>query len=610
MTRPKRRTPPSSTPKRVSFEIPASLREFSSISRSLATKMATGNLSYTNNASQISAGQLAAHALAAQRPSSQSFTHSAATSSSTPISSQNATSKSIPQKRSFSDYQPSAPSMNAEQSSTLAEVMALARATVAASKAQTGQVPQVSIQPSGARYTKSGDPNMVAQIAARQREQNARARAAKDAPPAFYNEEPPLKIGEAPSLTTHPNLIAQMVARKRAEAEASGSRQHWARQQQEYRLSESPGAQLSHELNAQVSMNDAHQYQPRSISNPLPAQSAPSIPPFKPPTPIVFNAELPAAPRVAPPLLNTGVPTSHPSGAGSEPMPAREDSISTDAARSQRQASNNNSSAPQPSPETDSLFGSPFSSPIVEFLEKATDNAGLKDALEPNRVASTRTSVSAISAPAAHAGNVGTTTPSTSAAKVSRSQAQSEVPALFSDRPLNIQTQSGVPSATQVRMEVREQQLEMHPVVKRTNTKLPWKGQGVLQLVPRKSPAPKAVPYYPQQAGMPGYYRVEAHRNWLPGTAPYGPYPPSAQPHAYLPPPQPYPGMAYNGYVTSPVHPYTMPQPGLPPAPGPLQTYGTVVASAPTGQKSTAEGFTSAAELVGRGKGGFGFVKR
>jgi hypothetical protein len=59
--------------------------------------------------------------------------------------------------------------------------------------------------------------------------------------------------------------------------------------------------------------------------------------------------------------------------------------------------------------------------------------------------------------------------------------------------------------------------------------------------------------------------------------------------------------MGYNGYTMGPVHPYTIPQPGLAPPPGPLQTYGTVAAAAPTDRpkrQATSGGYLTAADLV------------
>ncbi|ETI29184.1 hypothetical protein G647_01637 [Cladophialophora carrionii CBS 160.54] len=510
------------------------------------------------------------------RPTSQSSSHSAPSFSNAARPSQYATPQSIPRKRPFYETRPpphyhqrsvssGSSSKNPVQSSGLAEVVAIARTAVATSESRSRQAPgpriatsspaTISVPKPGDRASPTSEPKSVAQVAVRQREESAGRRA------ATHSEEPPLKLGEAPSMTLHPNLIAQMVARKRAEAEMLGHRERWARRQQEYRMSRSPGAQLTHELNARVSHSDARGPQPRTVSNPLPARSAPVILDLQAPTPIVFNTQ--------PPIIQN--PTAE-----TVCTPATDNSTKPAAAKNERQHSNDN----------DSLFGSPFSTPIVEFLENATDEAGLKDALEPNKVVPTRTSAgnTAVSTPQPS----DPTVPSTSSAAeaTSRSQARSEIPPLFSDKTptTHHQTSSSSETPTHAQTTANHQQPQSesptgavadhapaHP-----EQPGPWP-----QLAPRQPPTSRAIPYYPQQAGMPAYYRVANNQHWLGDgrnlAATPTVTPPTANAYRQAAPP---PNMGFTGYNLNPINPYMMPSPGLPPPPGPLRTYGTTVAAA------------------------------
>lgn len=434
-------------------------------------------------------------------------------------------------------------------------------------------------------------------------------------PPAslpYVSDEPPLQHGQAPSLTTHPSLIAQMVARKRAEAEMQGLRERLAQRQHEHRISSSPGAQLAHELNAQVAHADLKYTQPRTAPPPLPGRSVPSIPPLKVTPPIVFNAQSPAprqppigasadaspsAQDIATPVYNARPPSAHTPTADSISTPATDDSVKPAARNESRRLSNG----------SDSLFGSPFSSPIVEFLEKATDSAGLREALEPNEVMS-RSVSTAVETPA-QPGNTADAAEPTSSEGTSGRQAPSDIPPLFSEKPFNTQSQARTPQPL-------PPQTQSFPAQQYTpaNTSMPTSGHtyqaqqqqpgGRPQLAPRQVPAPRPVPYYPQQAGMPGYYRVELNPNWagngntfiatpsnmpLPGT-----FPPMYDPQGSQG------GMRFVNYAAQPGN-YIVPQPGLPPAPGPLHTYGTTVAAAAVqrqGHQATNAGYLTAADLV------------
>ena len=591
MTR-RRRTPPltaSPSQKRLSFEIPASLQQFSTRARSLATTMAatrnTTNYEYSRNSlaspSQTSPRPRVANAqstLGQTRPSSQSSTHSASSFSNASRPGQYATPLSLPQKRSFSEYQ----SVHQSQQSPASGSPQASRSNLPPPNAPNTTAPR-----SGGRSIPTHDPNLVAQMAARQREENARAKAAKNAPPAlpYIAAEPPLSVGEAPSMTSHPNLIAQMVARKRAEAEMHGHRERLARRQQEYRISSSPGAQLSHELNAQTSRHDAPQMQPRTISNPLPAGRTPTMSPLKPPTPIVFAQTSTPQDRTLP-ALNTQAPPSQTSAAPN--LHARTSNAHTPATESASTPATDDSLRPpvvnnnrRPSADDDSLFGSPFSTPIVEFLERATDNAGLREALEPNEVVSNR--VDATTAPMSEPSSTRNTRISEPAESASRSQAQLGIPRLFSDKPLNAQSQpqnpNAIPPQSQSPAMYSQPQSNIYPSAQGQAPQFqPQQGGTQPQLAPRQPPVPQAVPYYPHLAGMPGYHRVELNPNWTGGGNHFIATPSPVAPNAYQQPGPPT-SMSFNGYPTHAANPYALHQPSLPPAPGPLRTYGTVAAS-------------------------------
>jgi hypothetical protein len=94
------------------------------------------------------------------------------------------------------------------------------------------------------------------------------------------------------------------------------------------------------------------------------------------------------------------------------------------------------------------------------------------------------------------------------------------------------------------------------------------------QLAPYHRPPPPPISYYPNQASMPGYYRMDVNQQWQPNgdnfvaspaTAPAPPY--TYPPHSNIP---------YSGYT----YPYAVAH-GLPPAPNALRTYGTTIANTP-----------------------------
>ncbi|KIV94437.1 hypothetical protein PV10_02204 [Exophiala mesophila] len=307
MTRRKRTPSPSAAQKRVAFEIPASLQQFSSISRSLATNIATpDNTGHPGplNASHPLPTKPSTPA-AATKPSSRPVTHS--------------------QKFTQTSQRPSSVGREAwiNQSATKP-----ANVSSASTKSQTSATQASRTTPRHSSTPTRADSTSTQ----RQASSNPTSTTASAM-------EPELKDGEAPTLKTHPNLIAALIAAKRAENEAIGNRERWARQQSEYRATKSPSAQPSIESHVENVQKPPAQPQQRAISNPLPAR----------PTKTTPNARRTTQQTTSkPPIICT---TKMPSNLTATP----------------------NTQDPEASA---AIFESPFSTPIAEFLERATDEMG------------------------------------------------------------------------------------------------------------------------------------------------------------------------------------------------------------------------------------------
>ncbi|KIW29676.1 uncharacterized protein PV07_05472 [Cladophialophora immunda] len=540
MTRRKGRPspPPSSVSKSpVSFEIPASLHHFSTLSRSLAATMATGTgtsyhpSSKSTSTPQVSTKPTPAKTLSQPRPNSQSALHSPSSFSTTPRAGQYPTNKANPLKRSFSESQhdsrsdhrpPSskATSRATKQSNTLPQALAEATGAVAVSSSLSLQTPHLHISTST---------------------------------PA---EEPPLRPGEKLVLATHPNLIAQLIARKRAENEKLGIRERWARKQQEYRMLQSSATQSANELSPQVDHRKIPQASPESSSTPPLARSPSAIPTLEPATSNMLDAQTPAA--------------------ESPSTSATEDSIKPA----------ENTSEPRPSKDNDSFFESPFSSPIVEFLEKATENAGLKEPLKHDGAMSTNTVSTVAASPVSHPESAAK--PSSSTLTTNKFQEASAIPPLFSDKPLTNQSQSqpfrkNSTQSPSVNMHQQPQTDSLAPGQAQVSQQ--QQRGGPPHLAPRQLPAPRPIPFYPQNAGMPGFYRVEMTQSWPGRSSNFAATPVSAVSSTHTYEQQILsPSMAYSPYGVGSMASYVV-GPELPPPPGPLHTYGSTMAPAATGQR-------------------------
>ncbi|KAJ9498170.1 hypothetical protein H2202_006321 [Exophiala xenobiotica] len=547
MTRRKRTSSPSPSPstsqnqKRVAFEIPASLQQFSTISRSLATT--PGSKTPTTSVKKTQSQP---------RPTSQSPSYPRPSLPAT--TSPNRTHVFVPQKRSFPDAQPWPQPVPKNQAYSAAsrhggKPVNQPKASPPATMSQARPAPRAPASP---QQRSASNPGL----------------------PTVSGQEPPLKPGEAPNLKTHPNLIASLVAQKRAENDAMGFRERWARKQAEYRMSKSPANQLNHELHQETVGSNNKQNQSRSASNPLPARSAPAAPQAKPSAPVIIEVDTPTAETVS--------------------TPPTEDS------RKRKRPSED-----QRPNEDDSLFESPFSSPIEKFLERATDDAGLKDGAERNATTPARSSMAGTP-----------TVPPRDQQRQHISQVSnhpdppgnSSIPPLFSDKPYSNQSRSQSKQAVQSNMynnshTVMQQQQQPYPnssmpMQNTTNQSIAYGPQS------QTAPRPSLAPPHPYNArgsqSIPGYYKTDMgqyYNNTASPAASSSPSPNYGTSQAYGKSPAPM-GMTYPSYNIG-GNPYMY---ALPPAPGALPTYGaTMVASAAAEQTKTQHsdpGLMTAADMV------------
>jgi hypothetical protein len=599
MTR-RRKTSPPLIEKSASFGIPTSLHQFSAVSRLLANTMGTSKTAGTHTTTAQTRPYTPSQPISSRppptanvaRPGSQSSTHSTSTLSSTPRLTQYVTPTSLPQKRSYSEQQtasqsskrslPSPPSSNGDKTTSMADAMAKVRAAAIAQRARqpptaqhTVSAPKAVEMPTAQPKEKPKlvlqqpmHPNAVAALVAKQREIQAKAMKAQrqqtPAPTPHVTREPALQPGEAPSMATHPHLIAQMVAAKRAENERSGHRARWARKQAEYRASHSPGSQLSNELQNEASQSQAGVSPQRTVSEPVPARSTPIMQPIKPPVPLVFN-----------------VHTSTTQKSISDGMTSPQVKVSANAS-----VLNNKK---RQSTEAESLSGTPFSSPIVDFLEKATDGAGVRgpsDAADSRRPSAMAVPTS-LSAPAPRIVSLSSSQGSDA------SVVEIDIPPLFTDKRDNEPKEQPKSAIPRLSDQVPPPKPSPPPQPPDPNK---WKGFGILQqakpaqiaeaqfqvnpqppqLAPYRPPPPPSMPYYPSQAGMPGYYRVDMNQQWQPNGNNF-----TAMPATTAPPPYTYPPSHSNASYSGYTYPYAVAH-GVPPAPNALRTYGTTVANAPT----------------------------
>ncbi|EXJ81338.1 hypothetical protein A1O3_07628 [Capronia epimyces CBS 606.96] len=464
MTR-RKRTPspsPSSPPKRVAFEIPSSLQQFSNISRSLAVSR--------DSSGPAPSGQSITNSHPQPRPGSRSSSHSAVSLSTGPNIVENAASQ-FPSQKQFST-----------EGQAWHQPMPWNNIHVAASE---------QVDERGKRSTPAGGPppftaSQTRPAAAPSSTSPQERRQNFPIGPPDTAKEPILKPGETPTLTTHPTLIASLIAKKRAENEAKGMRQRWARRQAEYRMSRSPASQLGTEMNTEAGPNEGQKPHPRALSNPKPAMHVP--PPRE-----AYAAMLSRLEIRTPTAEAVSTPATDPSTKSTETPKAL------------------------PVGEDDSLFGSPFSSPMTEFLERATDDAGLKDGIEPSTGVPTRLSATQTSVPrnsdAARPG-VSQTSETNKPPKVVT------VPPLFSDHrhatPLTAQNQTYLGGLGANATMPQNQPASMHRQYQ-TNSSIhpqssaPRQASFVSTLPAASHPPsmPHRHPYFQQTPSPSGYYKVD-----------------------------------------------------------------------------------------------------
>lgn len=531
MTRRKRTPSPSpfSPQKRVAFEIPASLQQFSTISRSLATNREL----YASGGS----GQPAPSSQSETRPSSQSSLHSAASLSNGPKSVGNATSQLVAPKRASADAQAGQQSVSGNQRRPAASESVEHPRTH--QNVVSGSPPFAAAQAKASFAPPSTSP------------QARREHIPSTTPTGI--QEPPLKPGEAPSLVTHPNLIASLIAQKRAENEAKGMRELWARRQAEYRKSRSPASELATEVDTEAARNETPKNTPQAISH---------HPPARPIAPQRM-AYAPALSR-----LETRTP-------GAE-------TVSTPATEPSAKEMDKDTQTPRQAlaSENDSLFGSPFSSPMAEFLERATDNVGLKDAIEPTSAASTRTS--AAQTPPQMAAMRATSSHVNEPSKLSKAVT---IPPLFSDNPkLTQQPPQNQPYHDHVRPNAATLHNQYGAMQKQhqTSTSVPAQPSAPRQASVGSTPSaggrplslPQRHPYFQQTPTPSGYYKVDFRTSpgmtssTVPSTFPPAQY---GKPPGHIDPRYPHYGMGM-----LPMYPMAQPMQG------PIAAYGVAAPSAVT----------------------------
>lgn len=455
MTRRKRTPSPSAAQKRVAFEIPASLQHFSSISRSLATNTAAdkpgtpGHLGTLNNS----------HTFSPQYPTLATASHP----SPQPI---NHTQKPKPPSQK--------PSSIGSRPWTNHSAAKPATARPASTNSRSSATP--------ASRTISGPLSTSGHATSTPTQRRASSNPTVNPSAA---KEPELKAGEAPTLKTHPNLIAALIAAKRAENEAIGNRKRWAIQQSEYQATKSPSTQPSNDSPFDHLHGSPAQPQQRAISNPLPTR------------PTITTANV---------RRTTQQTTPKPSMTSASQMPG-----------SQTITPNTHGVE-----ATVPVFDSPFSTPIAEFLERVTDEVGLiKDASDLNDLSSS-----------AHMGTVKSKPPPASRSNSKQAQPQVGIPPLFSDRP-NVQTSpqgtrlphqvhqpfqqnptsSTMPQYRQVTAPVMQSMsLPQTTTAVQTPTSIrhPQPGaQPYPNNVQLQQHQPQAQPYYPLTQGQQGFHKID-----------------------------------------------------------------------------------------------------
>lgn len=562
MTRRKRTSSPLSPQKRVSFEIPASLHQLSTISRSLATttephaSMSSGS-NITNSDAQL-----------LQRPSSQSslvLSRSPAT--------QTAPTKTVPQKRSFPEPQQWVkPGPRLSSHSPGLRNLQIEKAPGRRGPPTQVSPPSTAPQATTISGVSTSTPCRCAPTPTSQSSTNA---------------EPTLQPGETPLLDTHPNLIASLIAKKRAENEARGNRERWARKQAEYRMSKSPASQLMNELKTEAGRTEVKKDHSNPVTNKLPARSMPAVPAFDPSTPIVFDPQTPLA-----------------------------ETVSTPAAEGSNKA--HHTTRDQRPNDSDSLFGSPYGSPMAEFLERATDDVGLRDAGDHPKVAQEKISAdTSVDSQVVASSQPSTSVSTPATAAIANPPENVSIPPLFTDTPLANQSQAQSQAmsndfASNPHIVTQGQPAPNPPaVVQGSQSQVPSAG-GHPPLAPRQQPLPQTVPWYQQHLNMPGYYRIDFRQGFSTGVNNYSAPPPVPVAAPYLgqtrqwgPPPPPQ--MAYPTYPMAPMAPMgPYMTPGPPPPPGPIQTYGSTVAAAAAAAATTPDqkkvqtdlGLMTAADMV------------
>ncbi|KIW37065.1 uncharacterized protein PV06_10694 [Exophiala oligosperma] len=481
--------------KRVAFEIPASLQQLSTISRSLAT---------STDSSRPSASQVRSQPAEPQPSSSPSQSSSIALSS-FPVASRPNPRKFIIHKRSLPDAQSWPQPMTRPQSYN-------ADATPPARLKNDSNSPAVV-------SVSEGTPAAVAP--AHHLQLNANNAVSKAAPAP----EPALKPGEAPSLTTHPNLIASLIAQKRAENEAMGFREKWAKLQAEYKKSKSapkstPSKTASKSPSSKTkstpSKSASKSSTSKTASKSPTASSGPRSSRASAPDTAVPNSDVVVANRV-----------SAPATGNSKKRKATRDSTKGLLTGDMKKANPTGDPRKQKgvharqSTESESLLGSPVPSQVADVLEKPAHNVGRKG---------TSQSVSASSRPSTnntpilqnreHQRPLPTAPAPT---QIHASTEHASIPFLLSEntfgdqshsRSQNPMSQIGQVPPYSNSPDVVQQHAYARASISRQNSQSQLKAYGSQAQLSSQTPVMGSNAYFARSPSMSGYYKMDMQGNF------------------------------------------------------------------------------------------------
>ncbi|KIW17817.1 hypothetical protein PV08_05012 [Exophiala spinifera] len=533
--------------KRVAFEVPASLEHLSTISRALATSTDPGRQAASPGHSQPRQPQ---PGLTSSQSSSVAPASLLATNRVNPTKQ----IQFIVQNRPFPDAQPWPQPMPQTQSYN---------ATSTHSARPTNQHYSRPL-PSTSEVT----PSAVAPA-------NPQSfNASKPGSATSSTQEPALKPGETPSLTTHPNLIASLVARKRAENEARGFREIWAKRQAEYKMSKSAQSSPQNGLKAVESV--AQQNPPDTASKSPSTRSAPMLSRASAPIKAVVDTAAATDNRVS--------------------APATGDSKMDKGVPERRRT------------ESDSSFSPTFPSPATGAPEKPANTVGLKGTSKSTSTSNKRY-MNNPPVPQSHEHQRSLPTAPTST-QTNTSVEHAPIPPLFSDKGFRDQSQSqpqnhmsevGQMDPTyKYSPDVTQQHAYPRIPISRQNSQSQLKAYGAQPQISSQPPVTASNPYYARSPSMSEYYKMDMQTQFYSSDQNSNTQSNSngfdvAEVYGRSSTPM---HMTYTGHLAQNPNAYMA---SMPPATGPLSSYGASMASPteqPKLQSQSTNTMMTAADMV------------